>query len=128
MKTFKSKVTQHRGNSRVWIEGANLSDHGFNYHDEYTVSFNAEGMDIAEIAIVKVVEGLRNDNPVRKVSGRKRKGQTDHMPIIDLCNKKMSEVLQGVEYVQINLDNGYISVVPFEEAALSDEERTALAA
>ncbi len=108
MHTFKSKVTQHRGNSRVWIEGPNLSNHGFHYHTEYFVEFLTTGQINMYLSQPSGVPCSK-----RRVSGRKRAGQTEFHPIIDLCSKRVTQTLKGAEYVTITIsDSGYISVMP----------------
>lgn len=107
MKTFKSKVTQHRGNSRVWIEGKQLEQAGFPYHKEYFATYFGNGR---IFIFLKTPDTY--GHAIRKVSGRKRKDQARYLPIIDLCSKKVTETLGGAEYVEITLDKGRISIFP----------------
>ena len=129
MKTFKSKVTQHRGNSRVWIEGQSLIDAGFTRHTEYYALFmpHCKGEENVILIRLKTAE-TPGKYLIRKVSGRKRKGAANWCPIIDLCSKKVTEILAGAEYVQITINGCEIKILPAIEKELTDSDRIELAA
>jgi hypothetical protein len=61
--------------SRIWLEGAKLSDHGFTHGQKFHVEHSAGYMRLTAFRVESV------DVPVRKVSG------TPQRPIIDLTGE-----------------------------------------
>lgn len=112
-----SKLTDHRGNKRLWLEGLRLGKNGFTKGTKYTAHFNAETRSIALVV-----------NPAgdRVVSGRKRKGQTDYTPIIDICCPEVEKVTQGATRIRAEFFDGAINItIHHEDKAKEDrEERT----
>ena len=87
------KVKEHRGSSRLWLEGNTLKNLGFNYQDQYSGIYYPETKEI--------VIALDQDGD-RKVSGRKRKGMDHHSPILDLCSSEVTKTMIGCSHFIID--------------------------
>ena len=99
-----SKLTTHRGNKRIWLEGKRLSSIGFNRHTKYSVVVNHE--------TGKMV--LRIDpNGVRVVSGRKR-GEKE-TPILDLDNVEVTKFLGEAKRIRATFSKGRILIEQHHE-------------
>lgn len=102
-----SKLTNHRGNKRIWLEGKRLGDIGFTRGQTYSVLFNKENK--------KMVLSLDPDGP-KKVSGRKR-GEKE-IPILDLGNAEITEMYSEVSRIRATfMTTGRIIIEPHHEDA-----------
>ena len=98
-KTFK--VCTNKGNKRIWIEGAALSDHGFTNGRTFTRAI----LQAADMPRPTMVLDFTNeqDGRTHKVAG------TADRPIIDLCGKYVTEFFDGAShYVAWFGDNSII--------------------
>ena len=79
------KVGNNKGNKRIWIEGKRLAECGFKNGLQYTVNTDIRNR---QITISTHILGERS------VSSRKRLNKT--LPIIDLCNKTITNFIQCI--------------------------------
>ena len=103
METIEIKTKAHKSGLRVWIEGDRVKGAGFKYHRKYSTSY-LDGSIILEL----------DSDGKRKVSGRKRAGDSEWCPIIDLCGAKVSASLGDAERVSVtyNANAGRITIKP----------------
>lgn len=104
-------VTEQRGQRRVWLEGGRLEKAGFRHGEAFTST-----LDLDARKLVLEVNFMGD----RQVSGRKRKGQDGYMPILDLCNADIAELVGAGEKVRVAFYPGRI------EISLHHEERARL--
>lgn len=104
-----SRLGQHRGSSRLWLEGRKLSRAGIKPGDRYTISWEP---DSGRLELVISPDGER------KVSGRTRHNRV--MPIIDVSNDDVERALgAGIERTQVKIytDRITVEVHPDDAAA-----------
>lgn len=101
-------VTEQRGQRRVWLEGGRLEKAGFAYGEAFTSTLNLD---------TKTLTLELNFMGDRQVSGRKRKNQEGHTPILDLCNADIGTLVGVGERVKVAFFEGRI------EISLHHEER-----
>ena len=101
METIEIKTKAHKSGLRVWIEGDRVKASGFRYHRKYTTEYKPGS----------IVLKLDSDGK-RKVSGRKRAGDTEWTPIIDLCGAKVSASLGEAERVSVTYQPNLITIKP----------------
>lgn len=107
-----SKLTVHRGNKRIWLEGKRLSACGFTFEARYKATIQADG-----IKLVLQADGER------KVSGRKRKGQTETTPIIDICSAEITKQLGTATRIRAVFNKGVITItIHHEDIDKADRE------
>jgi len=94
-------MTYHRGNKRLWLEGARLTNSGFAKGVMYTSKFDAKTKSI----ILKVAT-----DGVRVVSGRKRKGQIKWTPIIDICCPEVADIIKDTLCIEAKFYKGQITI------------------
>ena len=68
--------TNSKGTARLWIEGRPLIDSGWMQGSRYDIDYQPDTITLQ-----------RRSDGARKVSG------TDARPIIDLCNRKIGDIL-----------------------------------
>ena len=108
------KVSENRGNKRIWIEGKRLATCGFNVGSMYFAE-----IDDNEIKLV-----LNHVNSDRKVSGRKRKGQTDATPIIDICSAELTKALGDANRIRVVFGVGMLTItIHHEDKDKQDREQ-----
>jgi len=108
-----SKLGDHRGHKRVWLEGKKLADIGFVRHQPYSVLVNEETKKIL----------LRLDpEGERKVAGRKRGDK--EIPILDFSNETVTKLFKGASKVKATFNtNGTILIeMHHEDIKLNDRE------
>jgi len=93
------KVGLHRGNPRVWIEGAALARAGFTPTDRFRATFSA-GSIILEL----------DPAGTRTISGRTRDGRT--LPIIDMNAAEITAALGSTERIAVKLTTHRIEITP----------------
>lgn len=109
-----SKLTDHRGNKRIWLEGKRLAACGFTVGSQYY----AEIVSAGEIRLI-----LNHVNSDRKVSGRKRKGQTEATPIIDICSAEVTKALGTATRIRAVFTQGKITItIHHEDTDKTDRE------
>lgn len=107
-----SKLTDHRGNKRIWLEGKRLSLIGFNRYEPYSTELDEEN--------TMIILRLDPDGD-KKVAGRKR-GERE-IPILDLGNEKITKMLGDAERIRAIFSEGKIVIeVHHEDKALKDRE------
>jgi len=107
-----SKLTDHRGNKRIWLEGKRLAACGFTVGSFYNLNI-VDGY----IALSSCETGER------KVSGRKRKGQTVATPIIDICSAEVTKQLGKATRVRAVFSQGLIVItIHHEDTDKADRE------
>lgn len=111
---INSKVGNHRGNKRVWLEGVKLSNAGLNAGDSIEVSYDSN----AKVIMIK-----KDETGSNIVSKRTKNGILT--PIIDLCNKSITALYDAVETVRIVIKSGVIRISPhhFQEKTAERENR-----
>lgn len=108
MQISYSAVTEQRGQSRIWLEGGRLEKAGFAHGEAFTSTLNLD---------TKTLTLDLNFMGDRQVSGRKRKAQDGHTPILDLCNADIATLVGAGERVKVAFYEGRI------EISLHHEER-----
>jgi DNA (cytosine-5)-methyltransferase 1 len=94
------KVGQAKGTPRIWIQSRRLSAAGFDVGQSYSVDVSPDDFQIT----------LRADATGPRIVSRKKKGD-DQVPVIDLNNKTLSEIIPGsVERVRVSVSDGVIEV------------------
>ncbi len=89
-----AKVGFHRGNPRLWFEGAWLLEAGFTPGD----SFDCRGRGSSLL----IVAGEGN----RTISQKKGK------PVLDVCNSIVTEILGDCERVKVVVGKGRLTITP----------------
>jgi DNA (cytosine-5)-methyltransferase 1 len=79
-----TKVGDHRGQRRLWLEGGRLAAAGFEAGQRYHVVFD---VDARTIALELDPKGDR------QISGRRRVGQTKATPILDLAGADVTDIV-----------------------------------
>lgn len=110
-----SKVTEQRGQKRLWLEGGRLEKAGF-AHGEAFVSV----LDVERRTLTLELHFMGD----RQVSGRKRKGSDTYTPILDLCNAEIARLVGTGERVKVTYYQGKI-VIALHHEELQREEREA---
>jgi len=98
---------EHRGNTRIWLEGSKLLSTGFAPGTPYQIEYDAEAQ---TITITAAEAGSR------AVTAASRAGKP--RPIVDLCNSDVTEVFGQFEAVQVTFYEGKIVL-----SAASEEQR-----
>ena len=102
-----SKLTNHRGNKRIWLEGKRLGTIGFVRHATYDTIINKE---------TKTLVLILSDNGTKKVSGRKR-GEKE-IPILDIGNVEITDMFKDIERIRATFKTtGVIVIEPHHEDA-----------
>lgn len=105
-------LKKHRNQHRLWIEGEDLTLIGLTKGTTYRVEVNPD-RGFARLIV--------DPNGDRVVSGRKRPGQTEYKPIIDVC---LSELAPAGTRVRAALYQGRIEVtIHHEYKQMLDRER-----
>ncbi len=100
-----SKLTSHRGNKRIWLEGKRLGDIGFLRYATYDTIINKKEK--------KIVLTLSPQGG-KKVSGRNRNGK--EIPILDIGNIEITGMLSNVEKITAKFyTSGMIVIEPHHE-------------
>jgi len=81
------------------MEGLRLKAAGFIYHATYATTIKNK----------KIILALDPDG-LKAVSGRKRKGQEEFTPIIDLGNAEITALLAGANEVKISYSASKITI------------------
>ena len=89
-----AKVGRHRGNPRLWFEGKWLLDAGFTPGD----SFDCRGRDGRLLLVAG--EGVRTIS--------QKKG----LPVLDVCNPIVSEILGDCDRVEVRVGKGRLTITP----------------
>lgn len=120
--TGYSKLTDHRGNKRLWLEGLRLAKNGFTKGEKYTAEFNKATASTPASIVLRLDEA--GD---RIVSGRRRKGQEHYTPIIDICCPEVEQTVGSATRIRADFYQGVIEVtIHHEDKAKEDREtRTA---
>lgn len=105
-------LKKHRNQHRLWIEGEDLSLIGLTKGTTYRVEVNPD-RGFARLIV--------DPNGDRVVSGRKRPGQTEYKPIIDVC---LSDLAPAGTRVRAAMYQGRIEVtIHHEHKQMLDRER-----
>ena len=109
-------VAQHKGNARVWLQGNVLLRAGFEPSTPYQVRAERGSIVISKIKEppieaesahpTEISDGIR----IRKVACKRKNEKS--IPIIDLNNAEMSEVLKGLERVRAVYKTNQIRLLP----------------
>lgn len=81
----------HRNNKRLWLEGLRLASSGF------TPNVSIDFRTVPELYAATIEVGKGNHT----VSGRKRTADDSTAPIIDINNKELSELYEGIDLVRV---------------------------
>lgn len=111
-----TKVGEHRGQRRLWLEGGRLAAAGFDAGTRYHVVFD---VDTRTIALEIDPAGDR------QVSGRRRVGQAAPTPILDLAGADVTDIVGEAGSVRALLTKGRIvfSLHPRDVAKAEREAR-----
>lgn len=113
-----SKITEHRGNKRIWLEGLRLNECGFEKGITYSTDIDQDN---------KTITLLVDPEGNKRVSGRKRKGQETYTPIIDLCNTAITEFVEGTTRIRATFSESQIVItIHHEDIAKADREARTL--
>lgn len=112
-------LRSHRGNRRVYIETPRLSDYGFKRGQKFLASLDDKG----DILTLSAVSPLLNQVKLNSVSGKQRlktvsKGSKKYgcAPVIDLCNKMITQWLQDHEGFWVHYRNKELVLSKTEQA------------
>ena len=94
--TIIRKIGQNRGRSRVWLEGAYLTQANWVRGVAYDAVFNAKA------GLITLIKGGSGS---RKVCGKAGKH-----PIIDVCNQQVADVLAPEGYAEIEVTEDEILI------------------
>lgn len=92
-------VGSNKGQSRVWLEGTKLMDANFIPGALIEVRID-ENERVVELAVSEVGH--------RVVTSSSRRGEK--RPVIDLCNKMISQTFAGIRKVKAVFSNGRITI------------------
>lgn len=104
-------IGEHRGVSRIWIEGTKLISSNFNAGDSIEVLMNK---------VSKTITIHASDIGRRIVSSRKRKGEAQ--PIIDICNNAISQVFGTIRKAKAIFSRNKI-IITIHPDELAQQER-----
>jgi DNA (cytosine-5)-methyltransferase 1 len=93
-----TKVTEQRGQKRLWLQGLRLKQCGFDRGERYRVDYD---VDSQTISLVLCSSGNR------VVSGRKRGNRYD--PIVDICNAEVVRFVGSATRVRADFRRGVIT-------------------
>lgn len=114
-----TKLGEHRGRQRLWLEGLRLAECGFVPGSPYSVTFDLDE---------RTISLELTDTGERTVSRRRRKrGDTVHeTPIIDLASPELTEILGEGGRVRVTLFRNRITfdLHPVDQAIAMREART----
>lgn len=94
---INTKLGEHRGKKRVWLEGAKLSREGYNPGTKFEIEPRAN-----HIVLHAHKEGRFT------VSRRERNGVIS--PIIDLKADELAQIFDGIEMLRVAIKNGKIII------------------
>ena len=94
---INTKLGEHRGKKRVWLEGAKLSREGYNPGTKFEIEPRAN-----HIVLHAHKEGRFT------VSRRERNGVVS--PIIDLKADELAQIFDGIEMLRVAIKNGKIII------------------
>ena len=103
LEAIETKLTEHRGAPRVWLQGGRLLLSGFTPGTQFNAQLFPEEHRIT-LTPAKV-----GTNTVSKKKST-REGEPD-TPIIDLNNSKLLSIFKGVERLRIILSKGVIHIL-----------------
>jgi len=111
-----TKLGEHRGRKRLWLEGMRLESAGFSAGDRFALT-----LDLAARRIVLTADKVGD----RQVSSRAAKNGA-RTPIIDVCDSALERVLGPSGRVRATLFDGRIELDlhPVERAVFDREART----
>lgn len=89
-----AKLGDHRGNSRLWLQGLRLNAVGFTKGTTYR--FNP----IPEL-YAGTLEVCKPGPDTRTVSGKKRANTDDYTPLIDINSSELTELMEGIDTVRV---------------------------
>ncbi len=94
---INSKIGEHRGKKRIWLEGRKLDREGYLVGMKYDVQLEPGKVQLTP-------------NPTGKytISKRTRNGVT--LPIIDVSLKELADIFEGVEMLRVQITKGKITV------------------
>lgn len=92
-------VGESRGNARVWLEGLYLEQCGFTVGSFYRTHIDLESRTIT-------IETSETGNKVSRKA--KKRGGQDFVPVVDLCNKDITEVFGSFQKVRAQYFDGKI--------------------
>lgn len=93
--TKQLNVGANRGNKRVWVEAGPLESHGWTTGTRYRFTITPTG--------------ARLD---KDPAGKRGVAGGPGRPIIDLCNKKVTEWTQGADRVSLEFSDSFILISP----------------
>lgn len=105
---INTKLGEHRGKKRVWIEGKKLSREGYESGMKYDVEFKNNQVKIQI-----------NKSGRYTVSKRTRNGLTQ--PIIELKADQLAEIFDGVEMLRVAIRQGRIIITAHHQESLVKE-------
>lgn len=93
------KLGQHRGRKRLWLEGAKLTRCGITPGSRVLVNYSESD---------KQITITLSDTGTKLVSGHVKNSK--HLPIIDLSNRMLSTIFEGIERVRALFSDGQIVI------------------
>ena len=110
-----SKVTEQRGQKRLWLEGGRLERAGFAHGEAYITV-----LDVERRTLTLELHFMGD----RQVAGRKKKGGETYTPILDLCNAEVAHMVGSCEKVKVSYYHGKV-VISLHHEELQRELREA---
>lgn len=92
-------IGENRGNARIWLEGLYLEQCGFPVGSHYTTHFDLESNTIT-------ITASETGNKVARKA--KKRGSGEYLPVIDLCNKSVTEIFGSFKKVRAKYFDGKI--------------------
>ncbi|MFA0809309.1 DNA cytosine methyltransferase [Microbulbifer epialgicus] len=94
-----TKVADHRGKKRIWLQGLRLELAGFVKGATYRTDYDIER---------GLIELTLDEEGNRRVSGKK-KGE-GFQSVVDICNADVIDVTQGKELVRVDFAVGFVRI------------------
>lgn len=95
------KIGTHRGAPRLFLDGLQASRAGFAPGDKFNVEVDVDG--------IRVIISRKKDGS-RTVSHRKKGDQA--CPVIDINNKELLAMFEGMDELRVVVGNGHVYLLP----------------
>jgi DNA (cytosine-5)-methyltransferase 1 len=103
-------VREHRGTTRVWLQGNTLRRNGFEKGTRYARVAKDGALVLTRIDDDSIMTPVGEGVVVREVSGRVRNDKTT--PIIDIANDEVKKMFAGIPRLKVVYEQGKITLLP----------------
>lgn len=110
---ISKKIPEHKGNSRIWIESRKLDETVLTEWMTYHYKIDKKNK--------RVIIESKVEKDDRKITRRK-----SGMPIIDINNKEISELFEGLTNISILIEKARIIICPLKEEIEQNRARKKL--